>query len=79
MVRRILLAGALAAGTTLAAVLPAAPAQARACIIEHYCYTTWYSNAAHTTVVGQLYEDCDGDRTSWGVRSPYVTFVETPC
>jgi hypothetical protein len=79
VLRRILLAGALTVGTAAVAVLPAAPAQARACIIDHYCYTTWYSNAAHTSVVGELYEDCDGTRTSWGTRSGYVTFVEVPC
>jgi hypothetical protein len=79
MLRRVLVAAALAVSATATAVLPAAPAQARACTINHYCYTTWYSNAAHTTVVGGKYEDCDGDITQWGVRSAYITWSEHNC
>ncbi len=79
MMRRVLVAAALAASATVTAVLPAAPAQARACTIGAYCYTTWYSNAAHTTAVGGKFEDCDGGVTMWGIRSGYVTFTETSC
>ena len=79
MLRRAIVAAALAAGATVTAVLPAAPAQARACTINSECYTTWYSNAAHTTAVGGKYESCDGDVTTWGIRSGYVTFSEHSC
>ena len=75
----MLVAVTLAVSATATAVLPAAPAQARACTINHYCYTTWYSNAAHTTMVGGKFEDCDGDITQWGVRSAYMTWTENNC
>ncbi|GHJ43195.1 hypothetical protein Cs7R123_05370 [Catellatospora sp. TT07R-123] len=79
MLRRLGLAAALVTIGSVAVVLPGAPAQARACTIDHYCYTTWYADAAHTSVVGQLYEDCGGSRSTWGTRSGYATFAETPC
>lgn len=78
-IRRILLALALSLGTTAATVIPAAPAQARACIIDHYCYTTYYKDAAKTIVVGEKYESCSGAVSFWGSRSSYVTFREYPC
>lgn len=76
MFRRILLATAL--GIAVVAI-PAAPAQARVCKMDHECYTTYYSDFSHTTVVGGIYEGCDGTRISWGQRTAHVTFVETPC
>jgi len=79
MLRRAFTAAALATVASAAVLVPAAPAQARACTINHYCYTTWYSNASRTVVVGQLFEDCDGTRSMWGVRSPYLTFSENNC
>ena len=79
MLRRAIAAVALATAATATAIMPAAPAQARACTINFYCYTTWYSSAAHTVVVGEKYEDCNGNMSMWGVRSPHVTFSENPC
>ena len=79
MLRRAFTAAILAGITAAAVIVPAMPAQARACTINHYCYTTWYSNASRTVVVGQLFEDCDGTRSMWGVRSPYLTFSENNC
>ncbi len=80
MLRRAFTAAALACAATASAVLvQAMPAQARACTINHYCYTTWYSNASRTVVVGQLFEDCDGARSMWGVRTAYLTFSENNC
>lgn len=76
MFRRILLATALGIAVV---TVPAASAQARACMIGYECYTTYYSDSSHTTVVGGLYEGCDGTRSSWGQRTAYATFVETPC
>ncbi|GAA2834068.1 hypothetical protein GCM10020220_023780 [Nonomuraea rubra] len=58
MIRRALLAAALAAATL--GVLPVAAANARACRIDHYCTTTYYSDAALTNAVGGKQEDCDG-------------------
>jgi spermidine/putrescine-binding protein len=79
MLRRAIAAALLATAATATAILPAAPAQARACTINFYCYTTFYADSAHTVVVGQKYEDCDGTMSMWGVRSPYLTFSENPC
>ncbi|QYC39719.1 hypothetical protein Nocox_10500 [Nonomuraea coxensis DSM 45129] len=82
MIRRVLatLCAPLLATIAVTAVtaVSAAPAQARACQIDHYCVTTFYSDGTYTTVVGQLYEDCAGNRSMWGTRG-YPVFVETPC
>ena len=32
---------------------------------------TWYSNASHTTVVGQLGYDCCNNYINWGIRTKY--------
>lgn len=42
---------------------------------------TYYSNAAHTTIVGQCYFSlCSGgDSTCWGVATQYKTVVLVPC
>ncbi|MFF5206926.1 DUF6289 family protein [Streptosporangium sp. NPDC000396] len=77
MIRRALLAATLA--VTAFAVIPGAPAQARVCQLGYTCNTTYYSDSAHTTVVGGKYEDCDGNASTWGVRSGYLTFTEIPC
>ena len=77
MIRRILLAAVLAVAAFVA--VPGTPAQARACWFDSECYTTFYSDATHTTVVGELYESCDGDRVGWGRRTGYYTFTESGC
>ncbi|GAA5058604.1 hypothetical protein HNP84_005481 [Thermocatellispora tengchongensis] len=77
MIRRALLAAVLA--VTAFAVIPGAPAQARVCRIDHTCYTTYFSDATHTTVVGGKLETCDGSVSTWGVRTGYIEFEESPC
>jgi hypothetical protein len=77
MIRRASVALVLAA--SVLAVLPGSPAQARACRIDHQCTTYYYSDSAHTTIVGGLYEECDGSRYSFGTRTGYLTFTEVPC
>jgi hypothetical protein len=64
---------------TFVLVVPASPAQARACQIDYYCTTTFYSDSSRTTVVGRLTEDCDGARYFWGSRGHNARFVESPC
>ncbi|MCA9752655.1 MAG: hypothetical protein KC591_10725 [Gemmatimonadetes bacterium] len=34
---------------------------------------TYYSNASHTTVVGQFGYDCCNNRVAWGVKTAYKT------
>jgi hypothetical protein len=76
MLRSALLAVLFAAATL---TVTAAPAQARVCALGSYCVTTYYSDSSHTTVVGVLTEDCDGNASRWGARSSYKDFTETPC
>ncbi|MFK3984054.1 DUF6289 family protein [Micromonospora sp. NPDC050397] len=77
MIRRVLLAAAIAVAALV--VVPGTPAQARACKADHDCYTAFYSDSSHTTLVGALSESCDGTRSMWGRRSGYLTFSESPC
>ncbi|MEV2241891.1 DUF6289 family protein [Micromonospora sp. NPDC049891] len=77
MVRRTLAAATLAVGVF--ALLPGAPAQARVCALNYQCTTHYYSDSSHSTIVGGLYEECDGYRFSWGVRTSHIDFTEVPC
>jgi spermidine/putrescine-binding protein len=79
MIRRVITAAALAAAATFTAIVPAAPASARACTINFYCFHRYYADAAHTVLVGQRFEDCDGSMSMWGTFGPYATFSENPC
>ncbi|WP_018253653.1 DUF6289 family protein [Salinispora mooreana] len=77
MIRRLFVVLAFLATAVL--VSPAAPASARACTFGHECYTTFYSDPSHTTMVGSLHEDCQGEPTMVGSRSGFKTFQEYPC
>jgi len=35
---------------------------------------TYYSNAAHTTVVGKFGRDCCNNAVAWGVKTKYVVY-----
>jgi hypothetical protein len=77
LIRRLTVA-ALLGGAIVA--LPTAPAQAAAaCKADYYCTVTFYSSAAHTTVIGQHIIDCAGDSSSWGSFSGYETVTNTEC
>ncbi|MFI9593938.1 DUF6289 family protein [Nonomuraea sp. NPDC052265] len=76
MIRRASLAVLLALGTL---TVIGSPAQARACQIDYHCETYYYSDSAHTTLVGVKYENCVGDVTWVGTRGSYPEFYETPC
>lgn len=77
MIRRALLAALLALGAIT--TVTTAPAYARACPLGTSCVTTYYSDSLHTTVVGALYAGCDGAGSSWGTRTTYLDYQETPC
>ncbi|GAA3646806.1 hypothetical protein GCM10022224_007000 [Nonomuraea antimicrobica] len=77
MIRRALLATIL--GLAAVTAVTTGPAQARACQLSYTCVTTYYSDSAHTTVVGGKFEDCEGNTSTWGVRTGYLTFDESPC
>lgn len=77
LLRRALIAAVLA--VTAFVAVPGSPAQARACKIDHICYLDFYSDSTHTTLVGGTLTYCDGETTSWGRRSGYQEFTESPC
>jgi Family of unknown function (DUF6289) len=77
MIRRLLIAAALAVAACL--VVPGSPAQARACQIEYTCYLDFYSDSTHSTLVGGTLTYCDGSTQTWGRRTGYQEFSETPC
>ena len=35
---------------------------------------TYYSNASHTTIVGQFGYDCCNNRVAWGTKTKFVTY-----
>jgi Family of unknown function (DUF6289) len=77
MIRRLTVA-ALVGGAIIA--LPAAPAQAAPiCKADYYCTVTYYSTAAHTTVIGQHIIDCSGNSSMWGSISGYETVANSEC
>jgi Family of unknown function (DUF6289) len=79
MFRRALVGAAsltvIAAGISFAA----APAQATSCPIDRQCTTTYYNNAAHSTVIGQAGYHCGAQFWQWGQTSVYWTKVITGC
>ena len=79
MVRRSLILASATVISALTLIVPASPAQARACRVDFYCTTTFYADSTRTTVVGELYEDCNGDRSFWGRRGADPLFIETRC
>ncbi|MEY9927446.1 hypothetical protein ABH926_002080 [Catenulispora sp. GP43] len=77
MIRRLTVAALL--GTSVVA-FSTAPAHAyAACKADYACTTTYYSSPAHTTVVGQIFVDCAGERSSWGTFSGYVVVTNSAC
>jgi len=77
MIRRVLLAAALTVATFL--LVPGSPAQARACALGSRCTLDSYADNTYTTLVGSIFTDCDGSGSSWGRRTAYQDFTETPC
>ncbi|MEV6522187.1 hypothetical protein AB0M43_09620 [Longispora sp. NPDC051575] len=79
MFRRASIAALVAVAATVAVVVPAAPAHARACLPDHYCYTDYYTDDSHTIKVGDLYEDCEGSAHRWGAYTGFKVFAEYRC
>ncbi|MFI5841578.1 DUF6289 family protein [Catenuloplanes sp. NPDC051500] len=77
LLRRTLIAAVLAVAAFLA--VPGSPAQARVCQLGYTCDLYFYSDSAHTTLVGGIRTYCEGDTDSWGRRTSYQDFIETPC
>lgn len=80
MIRRVLAAAALAAAAL--AVVPTtaqAGTQGYNCRPNYRCLTTYYSDAAHTDVVGEKGEGCDGSSEIWGDVTRYKTLDVSYC
>lgn len=77
MFRRALLAVVLTTAASLFAL--STPAQARFCMLDHYCVLAFYSDSTHTTLVGTQVTDCTGEVFKYGRRSAHQEFTETPC
>ncbi|WP_368862068.1 DUF6289 family protein [Catenulispora pinistramenti] len=61
-------------------MLSTAPANAApVCKADYACTVTFYSNGTHTTVIGQVYTDCEGQRSSWGSMSGYEVVTQSEC
>jgi Family of unknown function (DUF6289) len=77
MIRRLVIAALI--GTAVVAI-PAVPAQANnGCVRNVECTTTFYSSAAHTTVVGQAVITCNGELAEWGTTSIYSVETYSTC
>lgn len=79
MLRRL---GTLVAASAMAVagtVFVAPTASARACLYNYYCAQVFYSDAAHSEVVGRVITYCDGTEKSYGTWSAYSTRSEAPC
>jgi hypothetical protein len=61
-------------------LMPPAPAAAFVCADGYPIYDTlYYSNANHTTLVGECVESCDALRKCTGKTSIYSVIVEVGC
>jgi hypothetical protein len=79
MLRRSLAVTAVGLLASAGIVFAAGSAQAAACPLGYECVTTYFSDAAHTTVVGGKVEYCDGDSNSWGTRTGYYDYYRSSC
>lgn len=69
---------AMALGSTLGLTSPVKVAQAQVCAWRPVI-RTYYSDATHTTVVGERGLNCNCDDISWGVTSAYVVNFTQCC
>lgn len=79
MIRRALLCSVALSAATIGVTVAATPAQAVYCQPTFSCVSTFYNNAAHTTVVGQKGFQCGAIPFQWGQTSPYTTYTVTDC
>jgi hypothetical protein len=79
MIRRVLVAAALAAAG-LVPLFAASPANAIPyCKAGYSCLYTYYSTVQRTTEIGGLSIPCSGQPYSWGTTSGFFNFSEIQC
>lgn len=79
MIRRLLLAAALAVpGTCIASAAPAHAALG-GCGTSTWCNYVYYSDATRTVPVGSYLIDCNGKVTSGGIVTNFILSHTHPC
>ena len=68
-----LVAGALMTASLFAWAEPASARRLYAVAAQYY------SGPDYNQLVGEVYSNCDGTGSQWGVRTPYVIRETTPC
>lgn len=63
----------LVAALMVALLVAAAVLTLRAPDAQAASNCTYYSNAAHTTIVGQFGFDCCNNRVAWGIKTSFKT------
>jgi hypothetical protein len=80
MLRNVLLAAALLAGTTATMAVSAGPAVSiPICKANYQCTTTYYADVQHTQVNGGITRFCDGTTDSFGRLTGYAVVTQAPC
>ncbi len=78
MVRRALLAVALAIGVTV--VIPSSPAHALyPCPANYMCLHTWYADNTRATWRGSFSINCEGTQLRLGQNNGYLVYSVQPC
>ncbi|MEZ0113844.1 hypothetical protein ABH920_007878 [Catenulispora sp. EB89] len=77
MIRRLAVAALL--GSSVFAFSTAPAHAVPICKADYACTMTFYSNGSHTTVIGQIYVDCYGQRSQWGSISGYEVVTQSEC
>ncbi len=49
------------------------------CPLDTTCGTLYYSDAAHTTLVGAQITSCQAVVSSWGTQTGYTQYVQSSC
>jgi hypothetical protein len=68
-----LIAGALLVASTFVATGPASARQ------QFQVAAQYFAGSDMIRLVGEVYINCDGTGSQWGVRTPYVIREVTPC
>jgi len=80
VVPRRILAVAAAAVAVGAILVPSVPAQAYSqCPANTECGWLFYSDSAHTNLVGGHTTNCQGVLQTWGVQQGYSQYIQNGC
>ncbi|MBN6050336.1 hypothetical protein JYK22_00210, partial [Nonomuraea sp. RK-328] len=77
MIRRVLAVAAIA--TAALATVPTSAQALPACRAGYMCNTQYFSDAARTNLVGVKTEFCNGEVSTWGRVTRYITWSTSPC